>query len=61
MANEFGISPRTLSRWIKKQNLPVKRGLISPKEQLLIYESLGYFKIGYRAINQARETKIPHY
>lgn len=41
IAEEFGISAKTLSRWIQKEKLVISRGLISPKEQALIYLKFG--------------------
>ncbi|SDC54031.1 Helix-turn-helix domain-containing protein [Algoriphagus faecimaris] len=41
IAQEFGISAKTLTRWIQKENLPITRGLVSPKEQSLIYLKFG--------------------
>jgi hypothetical protein len=38
IANEFGISSKTLSRWFLKENLQIPKGLISPKNQDVIYE-----------------------
>jgi len=42
IAQELGISLRTLQRWIKKSNLHVPRGLVSPQKQKEILEKLGY-------------------
>ena len=41
IANEYGICVRTLRRWIQKKKLTIKNGLISPKEQELIYKTFG--------------------
>ncbi|WP_192348904.1 hypothetical protein [Algoriphagus sp. Y33] len=41
IANEYGISAKTLSRWIKNRNLPIDNGLLTPIEQKIIYEALG--------------------
>ncbi len=41
IAEEFGISAKTLSRWIIKEKLQIPKGLISPKDQILIYEKFG--------------------
>jgi transposase-like protein len=38
IAQEYGISARTLCRWIKKNQLLIPNGLISPKDQDLINE-----------------------
>lgn len=42
IAQELGISVRTLQRWIKKYKLDVPRGLICPEKQIEILEKLGY-------------------
>lgn len=42
IAQELGISLRTLQRWIKKSNLEVPRGLICPKKQQEILKEFGY-------------------
>ncbi len=41
IADEYGISVKTLSRWIRKRNLPIKNGLLTPIEQEIIYEAFG--------------------
>ncbi|GAB4421331.1 MAG: hypothetical protein OHK0039_35970 [Bacteroidia bacterium] len=41
IAAEYGISPRTLSRWLKRRDIRLSRGLLGPKEQALIYQVLG--------------------
>lgn len=41
IANEYGISARTLKRWLKKNKIFIKRGLICPKDQELIYKTFG--------------------
>lgn len=41
IAEEFGISTKTLSRWIQKSGLPIPNGLVSPKCQQLIYDEFG--------------------
>lgn len=41
IAQEFGISARTLSRWLKKTNITLPNRLLGPKEQLLIYKEFG--------------------
>ena len=44
IAQDLGISLRTLQRWIKKSGLIVPRGLICPKKQQEIRETFGYMK-----------------
>ncbi|MEM9544834.1 MAG: helix-turn-helix domain-containing protein [Bacteroidota bacterium] len=47
IAQELGVSLRTLQRWIKKSDIEVPRGLVSPQKQNEIFEKLGYpFKKG---------------
>lgn len=41
VANEYGISSKTLSRWLKKEGLGISNGLLTPKEQALIYATFG--------------------
>ena len=41
IANEFNICRKTLTRWLKKQNITIKGGLITPKEQEKIYKKFG--------------------
>lgn len=44
IAQDLGISLRTLQRWIKKSGLQVPRGLVCPKKQEEILDTLGYSK-----------------
>lgn len=41
IANEYGICTKTLSKWLKEEKIFLKRGLINPKIQSLIYDKLG--------------------
>lgn len=41
IAAEYGISVRTLHRWIKKNAIPIPGGALKPAHQVLIYECLG--------------------
>ncbi|MEO1515855.1 MAG: helix-turn-helix domain-containing protein [Bacteroidota bacterium] len=41
IADEYGISPRTLRRWLKTYNINLPRRLVSPKDQLVIYSVFG--------------------
>lgn len=41
IANELGISTKTLNRWLKKHKIKVSSGLITPKESQLIYQIFG--------------------
>lgn len=42
IAFEYGISSKTLARWLKKDNIQLTRRLVSIKEQELIYETYGH-------------------
>jgi len=42
IAQELGISLRTLQRWIKKSDIEVPRGLVCPEKQIELLEKLGY-------------------
>lgn len=42
IAEQMGISLRTLQRWIKKHSLDIPRGLVSPKKQEELYKACGY-------------------
>ncbi len=42
MADELGMSLRTFQRRLKQYNLQIPRGLISPKQQIMILQELGY-------------------
>lgn len=41
IANELGISRKTFYNWLKKEEITLGRGLITPKEQQIIYEKFG--------------------
>lgn len=41
IAREYGISRRTLFRWLKREEIELPRGLVSPKNQSRIYEVFG--------------------
>lgn len=42
IADEYGISPRTLRRWLKKYDIVLPKRLLCSKEQQMIYESFGH-------------------
>ena len=42
VANEFGISVRTLYRWIEKAKIELPGGLIDPTHLTIIYQRFGY-------------------
>ncbi|MBN3584350.1 hypothetical protein JYB64_18290 [Algoriphagus aestuarii] len=41
MAEEYGVSVRTLARWINEKNLELGKGLLTPIDQELIYKAFG--------------------
>lgn len=41
VANEFGISTKTLRRRLKKADISLSKGLLSLKEQIIIYNLFG--------------------
>lgn len=41
IANEYGVCTKTLSKWFKEEKIYIKRGLINPKNQEIIYKKLG--------------------
>jgi hypothetical protein len=41
MADEYGVCRKTFIKLITEQNIKLRRILISPKEQLKIYQKLG--------------------
>lgn len=41
IANEYGICTKTLSKWLRDENIILKRGLINPRRQEIIYKKLG--------------------
>ncbi len=41
LADEYGVSPRTLRRWFKKKELTLPRSLLLPKDLESIYKTLG--------------------
>jgi len=42
IAQELGISLRTLQRWIGKSDIHVPRGLVTPQKQKEIFREFGY-------------------
>jgi hypothetical protein len=41
MADEYGVCRKTFNKLLKRKNISVKRGLITPKDQMNIYNELG--------------------
>ncbi len=41
IADEYGISAKTLARWLQRENIQVTKGLVTPREQELIYAAFG--------------------
>jgi len=44
IAEEFGICVKTLNKWLKEEKITLKRGLIKPKYQDIIYKKLSFPK-----------------
>jgi hypothetical protein len=42
LANELGVCNKTLKKMLREKDIVIKRGLISPKDQELIYTILGF-------------------
>jgi hypothetical protein len=41
MADEYGVCRKTFNRLLFRKNIKLERGLISPKDQMIIYNELG--------------------
>jgi hypothetical protein len=41
IADEYGICTKTLNKWLRQEKIEIKRGLINPKRQSIIYNRLG--------------------
>jgi transposase-like protein len=41
LADEYGVCSKTFNKWLNKHKVEVDRGLITPKEQEIIYSILG--------------------
>lgn len=41
IAHEYGISVRTLYRWLKNHHIEVPSGVLKPVHQILIYQAFG--------------------
>jgi hypothetical protein len=41
MADEYGICRKTFSKLLQKNKIKLMRGLILPKDQIIIYKKLG--------------------
>jgi hypothetical protein len=41
MADEYGVCRKTFNKLLRKKRIKLDRGLISPKDQLNIYDKLG--------------------
>ena len=44
IADEYGICIKTLNKWLEQEKIQLKRGLITPKKQNLIYNKFGFPK-----------------
>ena len=41
LASQYGISPRTFRRWLKKRNIHLSKELLKPRELERIYAAFG--------------------
>jgi phage antirepressor YoqD-like protein len=41
IASEYGICTKTLTKWLQEEKIILKRGLINPKKQKVIYRRFG--------------------
>ena len=60
IANELGISPRTLRRWLKKYRISLPTGLICPTDQEIIYKKLGHPLISVNSLKKVYESQYIH-
>ncbi len=44
MADSYEICVRTFNKWLKEEGIFLKKGLISPKDQGIIFTKLGFPK-----------------
>lgn len=42
IANLYGVDRKTLYRWLKNAGIKLSNGLVTPKEQEMIFETFGY-------------------
>jgi hypothetical protein len=42
LSDQYGVCRRTFNRWLKRNKIELQNGLITPKEQELIYSKLGH-------------------
>ncbi|RAU82729.1 helix-turn-helix domain-containing protein [Pontibacter arcticus] len=42
IADEYGITRKTLYNWLKKEGIELHNRLITPREQQVIYDRLGH-------------------
>jgi hypothetical protein len=41
LADEYGVCRKTFIRLLRKKRIKLEKGLISPRDQLIIYDKLG--------------------
>jgi hypothetical protein len=41
MADEYGVCRKTFNKLLEKKNISIERGLITPRDQMNIYNELG--------------------
>ena len=54
IANEYGISRKTLQRWLKKAGIDISNGLVTPAEQKRIYKKFGKPKLNSKKTGENR-------
>ncbi len=42
LADQYGVCRRTLNRWLKTNGIKIQNGLITPKDQELIFSKIGH-------------------
>lgn len=47
LASEYGISSKTLTKWLKNAGVKLEKGLITPKDQMGIYDRFGVPKVSH--------------
>lgn len=57
IAEEYGISRRTLQRWLKKENIQLSNRLLTPTEQRRIYMKFGLPKSDRPADSMREKSK----
>jgi len=58
MADEYGVCRKTFNKLLRKKQIKIDRGLISPKDQSTIYKKLGFPDV---LKNSHIFPKVPNY